>query len=82
MRKVLSIAAVALFIAGSSAFAGSDGGCSAQKASCCQAKKDSKKCAACKPGKPCPKCAAKKDAKKCGANCAKPCCAKKPASKK
>ncbi len=68
MRKVLSIAAVALFVAGSSAFACGGAGCSVKQS-------DSKKagCAAADQAK----CGAQKETKKCSENCTKPCCAKK-----
>jgi len=81
MKKMLSIAAVALFVAGSSALACGGSGCGSQKTASSQGK-DAKKCSACKPGKPCGKCAAKKEAKKCGTGCTKPCCSKKADAKK
>lgn len=73
MKRMMSIAVIALFVAGSSAFACDTCGCKAKKA-------DAKKaeCSACTAGAK--KADAKKcgaDAKKCGADCAKPCCAKK-----
>ncbi len=77
MKKMLSVAAVALFVAGSSALACGGGGCSAKKA-------DAKKPACCqtKEAKGEKACCAKKEAKKCGADCTKPCCAKKADAKK
>ena len=83
MKRMMSIAVVALFVAGSSAFACGGCGCSAKKAeakkSCCAVKQDAKKCGAdCK--KAC--CTAGKDAKKCGADCKKACCAPKAEAKK
>ncbi len=73
MKRMMSIAAVALFVAGSTVFAGED--CKDTKAKCSKAayseaekaecKKDSKKCM--------------KDSKKCGADCKKACCAPKAA---
>jgi hypothetical protein len=85
MKKMLSVAAVALFVAGSSVFADC-GSCSAKKAearktSCCQAKKVQGECTKGAKSK-CTKGAksergAKEEAKKCGADCTKPCCAKK-----
>ncbi len=73
MKRMMSIAAIALFMAGSSAFACDTCGCKAKKA-------DGKKaaCSACKTDKEGKACdAKKKDAKKCGADCKKPCCVKK-----
>jgi hypothetical protein len=64
MKRMMSIAAIALFMAGSSVFACDSCGCSAKKA-------DKKaECTACSKDK-------KAEAKKCGAECAKACCAKK-----
>jgi len=70
MKRMMSIAAIALFMAGSTAIACDTCGCKPKKA-------DGKKaaCSACKTDTACD--AKKKDAKKCGADCAKPCCAKK-----
>ena len=62
----MSIAAVALFMAGSSVFACDSCGCSAKKAE--------KKAE-------CTACTKKADATKCGADCSKACCAKKDAAK-
>ncbi len=59
----MSIAAIALFMAGSSVFACDSCGCSAKKT-------DKAECSACTKGK-------KADAKKCGADCTKACCSKK-----
>ena len=68
MKKLMSIAAIALFVAGSSALACGNCGCSAKKAdtkpACC-AKKDATSCCA------------KKGDKKCAEGCKKECCAKK-----
>ena len=77
MKRMMSIAAIALFMAGSSAFACGGCGCSAKKAeakkpACSQAKSCSGKKA----------CTASKDAKKCAADCTKACCAKKSCPKK
>ena len=69
MKKIMSIAAVALFMAGSSAFACDTCGCKAKadegkKAACCGKAEDKA-------------CCAKKDAKKCAEGCTKKCCAPK-----
>ena len=82
MKRMMSIAAIALFVAGSSAFACDTCGCRVKKAdgkkpACCAAK-ENKACAAKGDKASC----AKKDAKKCGADCAKPCCAPKVEDKK
>ena len=72
MKRMMSIAAIALMFAGSAALACDTCGCKAKKA-------DSKKaaCTACASDKACTKCDAKKgDAKKCPADCAKACCKK------
>lgn len=77
MKRMMSIAAIALFVAGSSAFACGSCGCSAKKA---EAKKP-----ACSQAKSCGEkkaCTASKDAKKCGADCKKACCAPKAEAKK
>ena len=66
MKKLMSVAMVALFVAGSAAFACDSCGCSAKKS---DAKKS--ECSACTEGKD-----KKADAKKCGADCAKACCKK------
>jgi hypothetical protein len=63
MKRMMSIAAIALFMAGSSAFACGGCGCSAKKA---EAKTG---CTACSKDK--------KSETKCGADCKKACCAKK-----
>ncbi len=63
MKRMMSIAAIALFMAGSSVFACDGCGCSAKKA------EKKAECSACTKGK-------KADAKKCGADCKKACCAK------
>ena len=89
MKKVLSIAMVALMVAGSAAFACDTCGCAAKKAdskkaacSGCSAKKaDKAACTKCTDEKACKKCETKPAAKKCGADCTKPCCAKKPEAK-
>ncbi len=70
MKRMMSIAAIALFMAGSSVFACDGCGCKAKKA-------EKPACAACKEGKDCKACTAKKAEKKCGADCAKACCKKK-----
>lgn len=72
MKRMMSIAAIALFMAGSSVFACDSCGCSA--------KKEKAACTACKDGKTCKGCA--KEAKKCGDGCTKACCAKKGEAKK
>ncbi len=81
MKRMMSIAAIALFVAGSSALACDTCGCKAKKAegkkaacAACPAKKACKECTA---DKACKACTAKKDAKKCGADCKKECCAPK-----
>ncbi len=77
MKRMMSIAAIALFMAGSSAFACGGCGCSAKKA---EAKKP-----ACSQAKGCSgkkQCGAKKEANKCGADCKKACCAPKAEAKK
>ena len=67
MKRIMSIAAVALFLAGASALACDTCGCKAKKAegdkaACCTA---DKKCDKCTAEKPCAACAAKKaEAKK------------------
>ena len=66
MKKMMSIAAVALIIAGSTTFAGDAAECTAKKAECKKA--DSSACAADKAGAECDK---KADAKKCSAGCDK-----------
>lgn len=89
MKKILSIAMVALMVAGSAAFACDTCGCAAKKAenkkaacSGCSAKKaDKAACTKCTDKKACEKCAKKPAAKKCGADCTKPCCAKKAETK-
>jgi len=77
MKRMMSIAAIALFVAGSSAFACDTCGCKAKKTcdktpACCAAKEAKGEKACC----------AKKEAKKCGVDCSKPCCAKKAGAKK
>ena len=72
MKRMMSIAAVVLFVAGSTVFACDTCGCKDKKAeskksACCAEKKGDEKKA----------CSAKKDAKKCGADCKKACCAPK-----
>ena len=72
MKKMMSIAVVALFLAGSSVFACDSCGCQAKKA-------DSKAaCSSCTKGEK----AEKKADKKCGKDCKKPCCVKKADAKK
>lgn len=68
MKRLMSIAMIALFVAGTAAFACDSCGCSAKKA-------DKKaECSACTKGK--------EAAKKCGADCKKACCTKKADAKK
>jgi hypothetical protein len=78
MKRMMSIAAIALFIAGSSAFACDTCGCKEKKADdkkpACSAKKDDKSCSAKKAEK---KCASKCEKKECPADCTKKCCAPK-----
>jgi len=86
MKKLMSIAAIALFVTGSSALACGTCGCKPKQAevkkpACC-AKKDALDCCAKKGNKKCvegckKECCAKKEAKKCGEGCKKPCCAPK-----
>jgi hypothetical protein len=78
MKKIMSIAVVALLMAGSAAFACDSCGCAAKKAekkaectSCPSEKKCAEGCAK--------ECCAKKEAKKCAEGCAKKCCAKEDA---
>jgi hypothetical protein len=66
MKKMMSIAAVTLMIAGSTAFAQDASQCSAKKAECKKA--DSSACSAQKDSA---ECAKKADAKKCAAGCSK-----------
>lgn len=66
MKRMMSIAAIALFMAGSSAIACDSCGCKAKKS---EGKKAA--CTECKADKACAKCDAKKDAKKCTAGCKK-----------
>ncbi|VGO17249.1 hypothetical protein PDESU_05845 [Pontiella desulfatans] len=69
MKRMMSIAAIALMMAGTAAYACDSCGCSAKKA-------DKKaECSACTKGK-------QADAKKCGADCKKACCAKSECAKK
>ena len=68
MKRIMSIAAIALFMAGSSVFACDSCGCKAKKA-------EKPACTACKDGKKCEACA-KKAKKKCPAGCTKACCKK------
>lgn len=74
MKRMMSIAAIALFVAGSSALACDTCGCKAKrsedKKSQCTATNGNKECTG------------KKEAKKCGEGCAKDCCAKKAEAKK
>ena len=66
MKKMMSIAAVALMIAGSTAFSGETSQCTAKKAECKKAA--SSACSAEKDGAECDK---KADAKKCASGCTK-----------
>ena len=73
MKRMMSIAAVALMMAGSTAFACDSCGCASKKPAC--SKKAEKKCAA-----DCTKaCCAEKGKKKCTEGGKKACCAKKAA---
>ena len=67
MKKMMSIAAVALMMAGSMAFACDSCGCSAKKAekACCTAEK---KCDGCTAEKACAPCEKKAEAKKAEAS--------------
>ncbi len=67
MKKMMSIAAIALFMAGASAFACDSCGC--------QAKKAEEKTACCSTNKTA--CCKKAGEKKCAEDCKKECCAKK-----
>lgn len=86
MKRIMSIAAIALFVAGSSALACDTCGCKAKKAddkkpaSC--AKEDAKSCSAEKKGDASCKKECTKAEKKCGADCKKACCAPKADAKK
>lgn len=62
MKRIMSIAAIALFMAGASAFACDTCGCTPKKAekACCTAEK---KCDSCTAEKPCAACAKKAEAK-------------------
>lgn len=64
MKKMMSVVAVALFVAGSSAIACETCGCTAKKAeaACCSADKKCDKCTAEKPCKACTQKAAEKKA--------------------
>lgn len=65
MKKIMSIAAIALMVAGSSAFACDTCGCKAKKAEekpACTACDAAKKCADCTAHKACAACTAKKAA--------------------
>ena len=83
MKRMMSIAAIALFVAGSSAFACDTCGCKAKqaegkKAACSACPAEKTACKDCKADQACATCTAKKDAKKaCPADCAKACCAPK-----
>ena len=82
MKRLMSIAAIALFVAGSSALA-------CDTCAPCNAKKAEKKASSCPAGKKCEKKVEKKcaegckkescapKAKKCGEGCKKECCAPK-----
>ena len=74
MKRMMSIAAIALFVAGSTAFACDTCGCKAKKAD-----GDKATCSATNASS----CTAKKGEKKCAEGCTKDCCApKKEAAKK
>lgn len=65
MKKVMTVAAIALMMAGTSAFACAGCGCSAKKS-------DAKtECKTCKEGNECKPCDAKKAEKKCCGTCKK-----------
>lgn len=64
MKRMMSIAAIALFMAGTSAFACDGCGCSAKKS-----EKAKSECSSCSKDK--------KAEKKCAADCKKACCTKK-----
>ncbi len=64
MKKMMSIAAVTLMMAGSSAFACDSCGCTAKKA-----EKAKTECKACTKDKECEACTAKKAEKKAAASC-------------
>jgi hypothetical protein len=68
MKRMMSIATIALFVAGTSVFACDTCGCKAKKAA---EKTCTEGCAK--------ECCAKKDAKKCAEGCKKECCAPKAA---
>ncbi|MBT8041624.1 MAG: hypothetical protein HKP10_02545 [Kiritimatiellales bacterium] len=73
MKKMMSIAVMALMVVGSAAYACDSCGCSAKKA-------DKKaECTACPAEKKaeCTACTKDKKAEKCAAGCTKACCAKK-----
>ncbi len=70
MKKMMSIAAVALMMVSSAAFACDTCGCTAKKAD------KAAECTACSKEKKA-ECTAEKKAEKCAAGCAKACCAKK-----
>lgn len=71
MKRMMSIAAIALMMAGNAAYACDTCGCKPKKA------EKKAECSACSASK-----GKKAEAKKCGADCAKPCCAKKCDAKK
>ena len=71
MKKMVTMVAVALMMAGSAAFACGTCGCSAKKA-----ENPKPTCTACVEGKVCAACPAAA-VKKCPADCAKACCVKK-----
>jgi hypothetical protein len=76
MKRMMSIAAIALFVAGSSALACETCGCKAKKADAKPA------CSSCKTEEACKACTAKKAEKKCAEGCTKECCAPKAEAKK
>ncbi|MEN7972947.1 MAG: hypothetical protein ABFR47_03840 [Verrucomicrobiota bacterium] len=88
MKRIVSIAAIALLVAGSSVFAcDTCAPCKAKKAdkkpACCGKKDESCSKKAKKCEEKCKKeCTAKKSAKKCAEDCKKKCCAPKAEDKK
>lgn len=78
MKRMMSIAAIALFVMGSSALACDTCGCKAKKA---EGEKKAA-CSACKTEEACKACTEKKAAKPCAEGCTKACCAPKAEAKK
>lgn len=77
MKRMMSIAAVALFLAGTTALACDTCGCKAKKGDDKKTEcTEKKECSAKK------ECSSKKEAKKCAEGCTKECCAKKAEAKK